>query len=246
MSDFFDDIEEESIAMTDDTGYMDVTIQQSMDDWFENSRYSPKKFHYNTFVGTEGKDFAGQLLYDFDLVYSPDNENGNAVYLCVASLKSSPYIIEDIRATDEDKQTDELILYGHSEDKDDEFSSRFDKKLCNKIGSLFKSRFRFVRMAGAFESLESLNDIIDMVHERMLRPDGMIRIYLDSKVPDDEGNIHTIANLVNSGYIDRNINPKYMIEYVYKKFDRRLTAYLYTKEYVKPKTVLFDGTEGDN
>lgn len=240
MSDFFDDIEDESIAVTSDTGYMDVTIQQSMNDWFENSIYSPKVFLYNVFVETEGKDFAGQLVYDYNMVYSPDSETGNAIYLCAASVKSCPYIIEDIRYKEGGRQTEELILYGNNEDLDDEFSSRIDGKFCDKIGSLFKSRFRFVRLAGAFESIESLNNVIDVVHERLLRPDGMLRIYLDSKVPDDEGNVHTLANLVNSGYIDRNINPKYMIEYVYKKFDRRLTARLYTKDYVKPKTDLFD------
>lgn len=240
MSDFFDDIEDESISVTSDTGYMDSTIQQSMDDWFENSRFSPKKFPHNVFVGTEGKDFAGRLVYDYDMVYSPDNENGDAIYLCVASLKSCPYILEDICAKKGDKQPEELILYGHNEDKDDEFCSRIDEKFCDKIGSLFKSRFRFIRLAGAFESIESLNNVIDIVHERLLRPDGMLRICIDSKVTDDEGNVHTLANLINSGYIDRNINPKYMIEYVYKKFDRRLAASLYTKDYVKPNPELFN------
>ena len=61
--------------------------------------------------------------------------------------------------------------------------------------------------------------------------DSKVKIYLESNVKDDEGRIRNLADLVASGYIKPDIvgRPN-IIEFVYKKFEKRITARLFTKE----------------
>jgi hypothetical protein len=106
-------------------------------------------------------------------------------------------------------------------------------------------------ITGAFESIKVLQDVISMIEQRMLEksPYSRIRVGLDSKTLDDEGNARTIASLINSGYIDREILPgRSIVEYVFKRFNRTMTAQLFTKTLVvnNVRKNLFDDIEEPN
>lgn len=249
-SDFFSSLGEEQIneAINNDSDntYMDGAVRISMDEWLHNSRFSPNNFKKNVISSTDAFEMSGKLLYKLN-----DETGNNELLVCSASIKSSPYSIESIEPENEKERVEGITIYGHCDDLDDSCASRFDSKFIKKISTQFHTAFRYVMITGAFESIKVLQDVISMIEQRMLEksPYSRIRVGLDSKTLDDEGNARTIASLINSGYIDREILPgRSIVEYVFKRFNRTMTAQLFTKTLVvnNVRKNLFDDIEEPN
>lgn len=223
--------------------------------WFNESEYSPKKFKNNHILKATGSECTSQLIYNSKDVYL---KNQGILYICSASLKSSNYIFDEIRpvidssdyiyddsgdrAFDGDNQelkeipqepVKSICIYGHTADIDDEFMSRLDSKLLKKLSPYLKNKFRDIYLYGCFDTIENMQATITGLYDKLsdLSFDSKVKIYLESNVKDDDGRIRNLADLVASGYIKPDIVDRpNMIEFVYKKFEKRMTARLFTKE----------------
>lgn len=225
--------------------------------WFNESEYSPKKFKNNYIFKATGSKYTSQLIYNSKDVYL---KSQGILYICSASLKSSNYIFDEIRPEidssehiysddsegdvhfDEDNQelkevsqepVKSICIYGHTADIDDEFMSRLDSKLFKKLSPYLKNKFRDIYLCGCFDTIEDMQVTIIGLYDKLsdLSFDSKVKIYLESNVKDDEGRIRNLADLVASGYIKPSIVDRpNIIEFVYKKFEKRITARLFTKE----------------
>lgn len=224
--------------------------------WFNESEYSPKKFKCNHIVKATGSECTSQLIYNSKDVYL---RTMGILYICSASLKSSNYMFDEIKPEivssehiysdyyrdthfNEDNHelkevTQELVksicIYGHTADIDDEFMSRLDSKLLKKLSPYMKNKFRDIYLCGCFDTIEDMQVTITGLYDKLsdLSFDSKVKIYLESNVKDDEGRIRNLADLVASGYIKPDIVDRpNIIEFVYKKFEKRITARLFTKE----------------
>ena len=218
--------------------------------WFNESEYSPKKFKNNHIFKATGSKYTSQLIYNSKDVYL---KSQGILYICSASLKSSNYMFDEIRPeidssehiygddsedNREYKEVSEepvksICIYGHTADIDDEFMSRLDSKLLKKLSPYLKNKFRDIYLCGCFDTIEDMQATITGLYDKLsdLSFDSKVKIYLESNVKDDEGRIRNLADLVASGYIKPDIvgRPN-IIEFVYKKFEKRITARLFTKE----------------
>ena len=224
--------------------------------WFNESEYSPKKFKCNHILKATGSECTSQLIYNSKDVYV---QTMGILYICSASLKSSNYMFDEIkpeivssehiysdyyRDTHFNEDNHELkevtqepvksiCIYGHTADIDDEFMSRLDSKLLKKLSPYLKNKFRDIYLCGCFDTIEDMQATITGLYDRLsdLSFDSKVKIYLESNVKDDEGRIRNLADLVASGYIKPDIVDRpNIIEFVYKKFEKRITARLFTKE----------------
>ena len=223
--------------------------------WFNESEYSPKKFKNNHILKATGSECTSQLIYNSKDVYL---KSQGILYICSASLKSSNYMFDEIRPEidssehiysdsgdthfDGDNQelkevTQEpaksICIYGHTADIDDEFMSKLDSKLLKKLSPYLKNKFRDIYLCGCFDTIEDMQATIIGLYDKLsdLSFDSKVKIYLESNVKDDEGRIRNLADLVASGYIKPDIVDRpNIIEFVYKKFEKRITARLFTKE----------------
>lgn len=224
--------------------------------WFNESEYSPKKFKCNHILKATGSECTSQLIYNSKDVYV---QTMGILYICSASLKSSNYMFDEIkpeivssehiysdyyRDTHFNEDNHELkevtqepvksiCIYGHTADIDDEFVSRLDSKLLKKLSPYLKNKFRDIYLCGCFDTIEDMQATITGLYDRLsdLSFDSKVKIYLESNVKDDEGRIRNLADLVASGYIKPDIVDRpNIIEFVYKKFEKRITARLFTKE----------------
>lgn len=225
--------------------------------WFNESEYSPKKFKNNHIFKATGSKYTSQLIYNSKDVYL---KSQGILYICSASLKSSNYIFDEIKPEidssehiygddsegdvhfDRDNQelkevpqepVKSICIYGHTADIDDEFMSRLDSKLLKKLSPYLKNKFRDIYLCGCFDTIEDMQATITGLYDKLsdLSFDSKVKIYLESNVKDDEGRIRNLADLVVSGYIKPNIVDRpNIIEFVYKKFEKRMTARLFTKE----------------
>ena len=223
--------------------------------WFNESEYSPKKFKNNHILKATGSECTSQLIYNSKDVYL---KTQGILYICSASLKSSNYMFDEIRPeidssehiysdsrdthfNGDNQELEEvtqepaksICIYGHTADIDDEFMSRLDSKLLMKLSLYLKNKFRDIYLCGCFDTIEDMQATITGLYDRLsdLSFDSKVKIYLESNVKDDEGRIRNLADLVASGYIKPDIvgRPN-IIEFVYKKFEKRMTARLFTKE----------------
>ena len=107
------------------------------------------------------------------------------------------------------------------------------RKLLKKLSPYLKNKFRDIFLCGCFDTIDDMQATITGLYDRLsdLSFDSKVKIYLESNVKDDEGRIRNLADLVASGYIKPDIvgRPN-IIEFVYKKFEKRMTARLFTKE----------------
>lgn len=225
--------------------------------WFNESEYSPKKFKNNHIYKATGSKYTSQLIYNSKDVYL---KSQGILYICSASLKSSNYIFDEIKPEidssehiygddsegdvhfDEDdhelkevpqEPVKSICIYGHTADIDDEFMSRLDSKLFKKLSPYLKNKFRDIYLCGCFDTIEDMQTTITGLYDKLsdLSFDSKVKIYLESNVKDDEGRIRNLADLVASGYIKPNIVDRpNIIEFVYKKFEKRMAARLFTKE----------------
>lgn len=224
--------------------------------WFNESEYSPKKFKYNHILKATGSECTSQLIYNSKDVYV---QTMGILYICSASLKSSNYMFDEIRPEiyssehiysdyyrdthfNEDNQelkevpqepVKSICIYGHTADIDDEFMSRLDSKLLKKLSPYLKNKFRDIYLCGCFDTIEDMQETITGLYDKLsdLTFDSKVKIYLESNVKDDDGRIRNLADLVASGYIKPDIVDRpNIIEFVYKKFEKRMTARLFTKE----------------
>ena len=225
--------------------------------WFNESEYSPKKFKCNHILKATGSKCTSQLIYNSKDVYL---RTMGILYICSASLKSSNYMFDEIKPEiyssehiysdyyrdthfNEDNQelkeevthepVKSICIYGHTADIDDEFMSRLDSKLLKKLSPYLKNKFRDIYLCGCFDTIEDMQATIIGLYDKLsdLSFDSKVKIYLESNVKDDEGRIRNLADLVASGYIKPDIVDRpNIIEFVYKKFEKRITARLFTKE----------------
>ena len=224
--------------------------------WFNESEYSPKKFKNNHILKATGSECTSQLIYNSKDVYLKTH---GILYICSASLKSSNYMFDEIKPgidssyhiySDDSgdmhfdgdnmelkeipqEPVKSICIYGHTADIDDEFMSRLDSKLLKKLSPYLKNKFRDIYLCGCFDTIEDMQATIIGLYDKLsdLSFDSKVKIYLESNVKDDEGRIRNLADLVASGYIKPDIVDRpNIIEFVYKKFEKRMTARLFTKE----------------
>lgn len=215
------------------------TIMTDFEDWLKEDLNSPVKFSKNLISEVVKETSTIKMLYD-NLELFFENE-GTPVYICAASMKSAGYIISDIAPKDNCKQSDTLVIYGHDKDTEDKYHSRLDEDLVDLICTDFKSKFKEVDVFGYFNSIESMKYVLDALYDRLVdKLDGVLYVYLDSKVKDDDGNIRTVVNVLSSGYIPSlSDKPGKRIKYIFKRFSKKMIARLYTD--TLPDEVFEDG-----
>jgi hypothetical protein len=201
-----------------------------------------------------GRKFEVTLLYEPGLAsYKTfvNDDTNNTVFLCSQSIKNQFYAIKNIKMRDlneNDRKEDKygnvndkdmmntLCIYGHNEDVDNEFNSRLDEELNYKFYSNFEKKFDNVELFGAFESIDQMSKLIKNIFNNMTQAtyNNRVRIYLESKVKDDDGNIRTLSDLIASSYIKPDIvDSMNVVEYIYKRFPKKLISNIYTKDLSK-------------
>lgn len=217
------------------------TIMTDFDDWLKEDLNSPVKFAKNLISEVVKETSTIKLLYDNEYEMAVSENGMTSVYICVASMKSAGYIISDIAPIDNCKQSSTLVIYGHDKDTEDKYHSRLDEDFVDLICTDFKSKFKEVEVFGYFNSIESMKYVLDALYDRLVdKQDGVLYVYLDSKVKDDEGNIRTVVNVLSSGYIPALSNkPGKKIKYIFKRFSKKIIARLYTD--TLPDEVFEDG-----
>ena len=125
----------------------------------------------------------------------------------------------------------DICIYGHYLDVDDRFGTRFDTEFVNSIAREFETKFENVTIHGAFESVGDLIDVINAIYDNICTKDVLsrVRVHLDSRIKDDDGNVKTLANMIANSYVTPNIVQRDNItDIVYTKFDKNMTAKFYT------------------
>lgn len=245
----------DDVMYNTDLSNTDIDVER----WFNESEYSPQKFRNNYILEATGSECAAQLTYDSKMIdlktmgilYICASSLKSSNYMFDEIKSGVTYMRDDEIDYYDDEYSDvvmskepelkhvsqnsvnSICIYGHTGDIDDEFMSRLDQKLLKKLSPFLKNKFRDIILCGCFDTIEDMQATITGLYEKLsdLSFDSKVKIFLESNVKDDEGRIRNLADLIASGYIKPSIVDKQnMVEFVYKKFDKRMTARLFSKE----------------
>ena len=237
------DIDEEDgliDVVNDDSQFSNVLYE-----WFNNGDDSPLKCRKNIInqYRTEG----GRIIYE----YERKNDDISTLFVSTKAIKSCPFKFAGVEllTEDEKKETDEndddfdshknnavrafkdICIYGHYLDVDNRFGTRFDTEFINDIARDFETKFENVTIHGAFGSVGDLMDVINAIYDNICTKGMMsrVRVHLDSRIKDDDGNVKTLANMIANAYVTPNIVERDNItDIIYTKFDKNMTANFYT------------------
>ena len=227
-------------ALNDDSQFSYV-----INKWFNESDESPLKCRKNIINNyrTEG----GRIIYE----YERKDDDISTLFVSTKAIKSCPFKFGGVEllAEDEKKETDEndddfdshknnavrafkdICIYGHYLDVDNRFGTRFDTEFVNDIARDFETKFENVTIHGAFGSVGDLMDVINAIYDNICTKGMMsrVRVHLDSRIKDDDGNVKTLANMIANAYVTPNIVERDNItDIIYTKFDKNMTANFYT------------------
>ena len=213
--------------------------------WFNDSDDSPLKCRKNIINNyrTEG----GRIIYE----YERKDDDISTLFVSTKAIKSCPFKFGGVEllAEDEKKETDEndddfdshknnavrafkdICIYGHYLDVDNRFGTRFDTEFVNDIARDFETKFENVTIHGAFGSVGDLMDVINAIYDNICTKGltSRVRVHLDSRIKDDDGNVKTLANMIANAYVTPNIVERDNItDIIYTKFDKNMTANFYT------------------
>ena len=213
--------------------------------WFNESDESPLKCRKNIINNyrTEG----GRIIYE----YERKNDDISTLFVSTKAIKSCPFKFGGVEllTEEEKKETDEddddfcshknnatrafkdICIYGHYLDVDNRFGTRFDTEFVNDIARDFETKFENVTIHGAFGSVGDLMDVINAIYDNICTKAMMsrVRVHLDSRIKDDDGNVKTLANMIANAYVTPNIVERDNItDIIYTKFDKNMTANFYT------------------
>ena len=237
------DIDDEDAL--DDVLNDDSQFSYVINKWFNESDESPLKCRKNIINNyrTEG----GRIIYE----YERKDDDISTLFVSTKAIKSCPFKFGGVEllAEDEKKETDEndddfgshksnavrafkdICIYGHYLDVDDRFGTRFDTEFINDIARDFETKFENVTIHGAFGSVGDLMDVINAIYDNICTKGMMsrVRVHLDSRIKDDDGNVKTLANMIANAYVTPNIVERDNItDIIYTKFDKNMTANFYT------------------
>ena len=236
------DIDDEDAL--DDVLNDDSQFSYVINKWFSESDESPLKCRKNIINNyrTEG----GRIIYE----YERKNDDISTLFVSTKAIKSCPFKFGGVEllAEDEKKVTDEdddfgshksnavrafkdICIYGHYLDVDDRFGTRFDTEFVNDIARDFETKFENVTIHGAFGSVGDLMDVINVIYDNICTKGltSRVRVHLDSRIKDDDGNVKTLANMIANAYVTPNIVERDNItDIIYTKFDKNMTANFYT------------------
>ena len=238
------DIDDEDAL--DDVLNDDSQFSYVINKWFNESDDSPLKCRKNIINNyrTEG----GRIIYE----YERKNDDISTLFVSTKAIKSCPFKFGGVEllAEDEKKETDEddddfgshksnavrafkdICIYGHYLDVDDRFGTRFDTEFVNDIARDFETKFENVTIHGAFGSVGDLMDVINAIYDNICTKGltSRVRVHLDSRIKDDDGNVKTLANMIANAYVTPNIVERDNItDIIYTKFDKNMTANFYTE-----------------
>ena len=226
-------------ALNDDSQFSYV-----INKWFNESDDSPLKCRKNIInqYRTEG----GRIIYE----YERKDDDISTLFVSTKAIKSCPFKFGGVEllAEDEKKEIDEyddfgshknnavrafkdICIYGHYLDVDDRFGTRFDTEFVNDIARDFETKFENVTIHGAFGSVGDLMDVINAIYDNICTKGltSRVRVHLDSRIKDDDGNVKTLANMIANAYVTPNIVERDNItDIIYTKFDKNMTANFYT------------------
>ena len=227
-------------ALNDDSQFSYV-----INKWFNESDESPLKCRKNIINNyrTEG----GRIIFE----YERKDDDISTLFVSTKAIKSCPFKFAGVEllTEDEKKETDEndddfdshknnavrafkdICIYGHYLDVDDRFGTRFDTEFVNDIARDFETKFENVTIHGAFGSVGDLMDVINAIYDNICTKGMMsrVRVHLDSRIKDDDGNVKTLANMIANAYVTPNIVERDNItDIIYTKFDKNMTANFYT------------------
>ena len=236
------DIDDEDAL--DDVLNDDSQFSYVINKWFNDSDDSPLKCRKNIINNyrTEG----GRIIYE----YERKDDDISTLFVSTKAIKSCPFKFGGVEllAEDEKKETDEdddfcshknnatrafkdICIYGHYLDVDDRFGTRFDTEFVNDIARDFETKFENVTIHGAFGSVGDLMDVINVIYDNICTKGltSRVRVHLDSRIKDDDGNVKTLANMIANAYVTPNIVERDNItDIIYTKFDKNMTANFYT------------------
>ena len=237
------DIDDEDAL--DDVLNDDSQFSYVINKWFNESDESPLKCRKNIINNyrTEG----GRIIYE----YERKNDDISTLFVSTKAIKSCPFKFGGVEllAEDEKKETDEndddfdshksnavrafkdICIYGHYLDVDDRFGTRFDLEFVNRIARDFETKFENVTIHGAFGSVGDLMDVINAIYDNICTKGltSRVRVHLDSRIKDDDGNVKTLANMIANAYVTPNIVERDNItDIIYTKFDKNMIANFYT------------------
>ena len=238
------DIDDEDAL--DDVLNDDSQFSYVINKWFNESDESPLKCRKNIINNyrTEG----GRIIYE----YERKNDDISTLFVSTKAIKSCPFKFAGVEllTEDEKKETDEndddfdshknnavrafkdICIYGHYLDVDNRFGTRFDTEFINDIARDFETKFENVTIHGAFGSVGDLMDVINAIYDNICTKGMMsrVRVHLDSRIKDDDGNVKTLANMIANAYVTPNIVERDNItDIIYTKFDKNMTANFYTE-----------------
>ena len=237
------DIDDEDAL--DDVLNDDSQFSYVINKWFNESDESPLKCRKNIINNyrTEG----GRIIYE----YERKDDDISTLFVSTKAIKSCPFKFGGVELLTEDekkKETDEdddfgshksnamrafkdICIYGHYLDVDDRFGTRFDTEFINDIARDFETKFENVTIHGAFGSVGDLMDVINAIYDNICTKGltSRVRVHLDSRIKDDDGNVKTLANMIANAYVTPNIVERDNItDIIYTKFDKNMTANFYT------------------
>ena len=236
------DIDDEDAL--DDAVNDDSQFSYVINKWFNESDESPLKCRKNIINNyrTEG----GRIIYE----YERKDDDISTLFVSTKAIKSCPFKFGGVELlTEEKKETDEvdddfcshknnatrafkdICIYGHYLDVDDRFGTRFDTEFVNDIARDFETKFENVTIHGAFGSVGDLMDVINVIYDNICTKGltSRVRVHLDSRIKDDDGNVKTLANMIANAYVTPNIVERDNItDIIYTKFDKNMTANFYT------------------
>ena len=227
-------------VLNDDSQFSNVLYE-----WFNNGDDSPLKCRKNIINNyrTEG----GRIIYE----YERKDDDISTLFVSTKAIKSCPFKFGGVEliTEEEKKETDEndddfdspknnavrafkdICIYGHYLDVDDRFGTRFDTEFVNDIARDFETKFENVTIHGAFGSVGDLMDVINAIYDNICTKGltSRVRVHLDSRIKDDDGNVKTLANMIANAYVTPNIVERDNItDIIYTKFDKNMTANFYT------------------
>ena len=237
------DIDDEDAL--DDVLNDDSQFSYVINKWFNESDESPLKCRKNIINNyrTEG----GRIIYE----YERKDDDISTLFVSTKAIKSCPFKFAGVELLTEDEknETDEndddfdshknnavrafkdICIYGHYLDVDDRFGTRFDTEFINDIARDFETKFENVTIHGAFGSVGDLMDVINAIYDNICTKGltSRVRVHLDSRIKDDDGNVKTLANMIANAYVTPNIVERDNItDIIYTKFDKNMTANFYT------------------
>ena len=237
------DIDDEDAL--DDVLNDDSQFSYVINKWFNESDERPLKCRKNIINNyrTEG----GRIIYE----YERKDDDISTLFVSTKAIKSCPFKFGGVEliTEDEKKESDEddddfcshknnstrafkdICIYGHYLDVDDRFGTRFDTEFVNDIARDFETKFENVTIHGAFGSVGDLMDVINTIYDNICTKGltSRVRVHLDSRIKDDDGNVKTLANMIANAYVTPNIVERDNItDIIYTKFDKNMTANFYT------------------